>query len=150
MGTYFPDTKPWSGDPSVGLGPLTPEMSLLIFIHYTWVWDQLILCICLSNQSQCGFFFNYIVVVLPFSLIFDSFEWWLLYSLVAILMLFCEEVNYVYLCCHLDWKSTQSTFYTVYDGSYLLFHLHIFARKVKQCSFIHLKLVEEKLNPTLT
>ena len=54
--------------------------------------------------SQCGFFFNSIVVRLPFSSISSICEWWLLCSLAAILMWLCKEASCVYLCHHLDWK----------------------------------------------
>ena len=53
--------------PTVGLGPLTPEISLQIFICHTSVWDQPVPGLCPSYQSQCGFFFKSIVVGLPFS-----------------------------------------------------------------------------------
>ena len=66
--------EPWAGGPGVGLGPFTPEISLQIFICHMWVWDQPILRLHLSYQSQCGFFFNSIIVGLPFSSISDSSE----------------------------------------------------------------------------
>ena len=31
--------KPWVGGPGVTLGPLTPDISLLIFICHTWLWN---------------------------------------------------------------------------------------------------------------
>ena len=97
--------KPWAGGSGMELGPLTFEKSLLIFICHTWVWDQPVPLLFSSYWSQCGFFFNSVVVGLPFSLISDSSEWWLSYSLVVILMWLCKEASHIYLRCHLDRKS---------------------------------------------
>ena len=64
--------EPWAGKPEVGPGPLTPEISLPIFIYHTWVWDQPIPHPCPSYQSGYGFIFNSRVVRLPFSSIADG------------------------------------------------------------------------------
>ena len=45
MRLNFLTLETWAGRPGVGLGPLVPEISLPIFIHHTWVWDQPILCL---------------------------------------------------------------------------------------------------------
>ena len=66
--------EPGAGEPGVGLGLLTPEISLLIFIHHILAWDQTVPHFCSSNQSQCDFFFNSILIELPFSSISDSSE----------------------------------------------------------------------------
>ena len=62
------------------------EIHLPIFIHHLWVWDQPIRHLCPSYQSPCGFFFKSLVAGLPFSHISGGSEWWLLGSLVVILM----------------------------------------------------------------
>ena len=71
-----------------------------MFIYHMWVWDQPILCLRLYYLSG-WMWFNSTVVRLPFSLISDGSDWWLLYSLVVILMWLCKEVGHVYLCLHL-------------------------------------------------
>ena len=62
------------------------------------MWDQPILHLRPSYQSWCGFFFNSILVGLPFILICDGSEWWLFCTVVVILMWLCEEVSRVFLC----------------------------------------------------
>ena len=62
----------WHWNPGVGLGPLTPEILLPIFIHHMWVRDQPVPCLHPSYQSGCSLFFNSVVGGLPFSLISDS------------------------------------------------------------------------------
>ena len=59
MATSFPGTGTlgWGS-----LGPFTPKISLPIFMHYTWVWDQPVPCLLPSYQSQCSFFFNSVIV----------------------------------------------------------------------------------------
>ena len=77
VGTYLPGTGPWAGGPCVGLGLLTPEISLRIFIHNTWcVASPLCICAPPTSLDGCGFFHS-IVVRLPFNLISDSCKWWL-------------------------------------------------------------------------
>ena len=58
-----------------------------------------------TSLDGCGFF-NSVVVRLSFSSIYDGSEWWLLYISFVILMWLCKEVSCVYLCYHLDWKSS--------------------------------------------
>ena len=69
-GLIFLALEPWAWWSGVGLGFFAPEVSLLIFIHYIWVWDSLF---CVSARptrlDECAFF-NSLVVELPYSLIF--------------------------------------------------------------------------------
>ena len=103
-GLIFLALKSWAGGPSVDLGLLAPVISQ-IFIHHTWVKDQLVPRRHLpTSLDGCGFF-NSVVVRFPFNSITDVSEGWLFYILVVILMWLCEEVSSVCLCCHLDWKS---------------------------------------------
>ena len=67
MGTSLPGTGSWAGGPGVELRSLTLEISLLIFTHHILVWDQPVLLLHLTYQLRCGFFFNFVVVGLPFS-----------------------------------------------------------------------------------
>ena len=89
-GLIFLALEPWSGEPIVRLGPLTPEISLLIFIYHMWVWNQPDLCLCPSYRSQWGFFNSVVgflwfcIVGLPLSLISEGSEWWFFFSLVEI------------------------------------------------------------------
>ena len=48
---------------SIG-GTSTTEISLLIFICHTWVWDQPVNCLCPSYQSWCGFFVSLVIGLL--------------------------------------------------------------------------------------
>ena len=84
MGTSLHGTGTLGWGPDMGLGCLTPQISILIFICHMWVLDQPVLPLSASFQSQCSFFFNSIVVRLLFSWISDRYKWWLLYSLVVI------------------------------------------------------------------
>ena len=59
----------------------------------------------LTSLDGCGFF-NSVVVRLPFNSISDSSQQWLFYNLVVIFMWLWEEISYVYLCHHVDWKSS--------------------------------------------
>ena len=43
--------EPGAGEPGVGLGLLTPEISLPNFIHHMWMWDQPVPCLHPSYQS---------------------------------------------------------------------------------------------------
>ena len=54
--------------------------------------------------SMC-FFFNSVVVWLPFSLISDGSEWWSFHNLVVILMWLCKEASCIYLFHCLNQKS---------------------------------------------
>ena len=45
--------EPWSGGPGVGPGTFALEIFHLIFIHHMCVWDQPVLHLCPSYQSQC-------------------------------------------------------------------------------------------------
>ena len=67
-----------------------------IFIYHTWVKDQLVPCMCSSYQSGWMWFFNSIVVRLPFNSISDGSEWWLFSILVVILMWLCKKASHVY------------------------------------------------------
>ena len=67
--------------------------SLLIFTHHTWVWDHPGQLLRPSYQSQCGFFFNSLVVALPFNLISGGSEWWCFCTLAVILMWLWEEAT---------------------------------------------------------
>ena len=69
---FFLALNPWAGGPSMRLGPLTPDISFLIFIHNTWVWYQPVQHLCPSSQSRWGFFLNSSVIGLPFSSVSDS------------------------------------------------------------------------------
>ena len=95
----------WTGGLGVGLELLAPEISLWIFIHHRWVWDQTIPCLHSTYQSPHGFSFYSVVVELPFSSIPHSSEWLLFHSLVAILMRSGKEVSHVCLCHHLGHRS---------------------------------------------
>ena len=88
-----------------------------VFVRHIWVWDHPIPCLCPSYQSQCGFFFNSVVVGFLFSSVSDSSGWWLFYSLIVILMWLCKEAKCVYLCCHLDQKSLNEFDYVLFDNS---------------------------------
>ena len=105
----YGDLSSWRWNPGLGglmwLEPLTPEIFLPIFIHHMWVWDQPIMCLHPFYQSRCALLFNSVVVGLPFSSISGGSEWWLFYSLVVILMWFCEEASCVYLHLQFDQKS---------------------------------------------
>ena len=60
MRTYLPDTGTlgW-GDLVWGWNSLLPRYPSQIFIHYTWKWDQPILCLCPSYQGWMDVvFFN--------------------------------------------------------------------------------------------
>ena len=90
----------WGWGPGVGLGsphssggPSAAEMSFSIFIYYTWVWDQLVLCLHPSYKYWCDFFFHSLVVGLPFSQISGTSEWLLFCSLALILMWLWEDVS---------------------------------------------------------
>ena len=118
METSFLALKTWAGGGGAWCGARTPpEISIQIFIHHTGVWDQPILCLHHSYQSQCGFFFNSVVVGFLFSSVSDSSGWWLFYSLIVILMWLCKEAKCVYLCCHLDQKSLNEFDYVLFDNS---------------------------------
>ena len=65
--------EPWTEEPVLDLGPLAPEISLPIFISHILVWDQPVPWLCPSYLSGCGFFFNSIVVGLPFSSLSDGY-----------------------------------------------------------------------------
>ena len=95
--------EPWAEGSHVGLGPLLLRYPSW-FLSPTCGCGTSLFCVHPSCQSQYGFFFNLIIVGPPFSLISDSSEWWLFYSLVVILMWFCK-VSHVYLCLLLAQKS---------------------------------------------
>ena len=65
--------NPWlraqcgAGTPCSSEETSTAKILLLIFIHPTRVQDQPIPQLCPSYQSQCAFFFNSLLVKLPFS-----------------------------------------------------------------------------------
>ena len=80
METFLLSLELCSGEPSVGLRHLILEIFLPIFICHTWVWDQPVPHLHSSYQSWCGFFFNSIVVGLPFSSVSDGSKWWLFSS----------------------------------------------------------------------
>ena len=87
FGLIFLGLGPWAGWSGLGLGPLTPEVSLPFFIHHMWVWDQPFPSPRLSRHSlsphlsmswpllpvwnECGFFKS-LVVRLPHSSIFSQ------------------------------------------------------------------------------
>lgn len=76
-----------TGTSHSSVGIPAAKLSILIFIYHMWVsWDQPQSRLHPSYQSQRGFFFNSIVVGLLFSWISGGFEWWLLCSLLVILM----------------------------------------------------------------
>ena len=52
MGTYLSVTRPWAGWSAVGLGSLDSEVSVRIFIHHMWVWDQPVSCLHISVASH--------------------------------------------------------------------------------------------------
>ena len=60
----YGDISPWCG---VRTPCSSAAISLLIFIHHSWVWDQPVLHLHPFYQSWCGFFFNSVVTGLPFS-----------------------------------------------------------------------------------
>ena len=101
MGTFLPGTgtlgsRVWcgAGAPRSLGGDLCSWDILPNFCPpYLWVWDKPIPCLCPSYLSQCGFFFNSLVVGLPFSQISGSSEWWLFCSVDVILMWLGEEVS---------------------------------------------------------
>ena len=72
-GLIFLALVPWAGGPVVGLGLLIPKISLFNYIYHMWVWDQTIPCLHPSYQfGWMWFFFNSVVVRLPFNLISDG------------------------------------------------------------------------------
>ena len=97
--------EPWAGGFGVGLGLITPEISRPNF--YPPHMDVGPACLTSSHSHQSGWmWFNSLVVRLPFNLTSDSSECWLWYSLVVTLTWLCKKVSCVYLCCHLDQKSS--------------------------------------------
>ena len=76
----------WGWNPALFRGTSAAEISFPIFTCHMWVWDQIILYLCPSCQSWCGFFFNSLVAGLPLSQISGGSEWWLFCSLVVILI----------------------------------------------------------------
>ena len=78
--TYLPNTR------TLGWGSWcgAPEISLLIFIHHTWVWDQPIPHLHVSapptSLDGCGFFFNSVDAGPPFNSISASSEWCSIFS----------------------------------------------------------------------
>ena len=104
-GLIFLALKPWVGGLGMGLGLLTPEISLPNF--YPVAVGPARPCLHPSSQSgwMCFCFFNSVVVRLPFNLISVGSEKWLFYILVVILLL-CNEVSHVCPRHHLDWKFT--------------------------------------------
>ena len=86
----------------MGLGLLTPEISLLNF-YLVHVDVRPAGSVSVSLQDGCGIF-NSVVLRLPFNLISDGSECWFFYILVVILMRLCKEVSHDCLCQHLDWK----------------------------------------------
>ena len=99
IGTCLLVLEPWAEEPGVGLG--YPSQ---IFIHHTWVWDQLGPCLHPSYQSR-WMWFNSVVVRFLFNSIYDGSKLWLFYILLVILMWLCKEASHVCLHCHLDQKS---------------------------------------------
>ena len=103
MGTYLtgPGTLGWGC--SCGPGLLAPQGELCSSdIHPDFYppllgVGQAIQCLHPAFYSWCGFFFNSIVVGLPFSKISGSSEWWLFCSVVVILMWLWEEASTVFM-----------------------------------------------------
>ena len=107
VGTYVPGTG-ILGWGAWWRGYLVWEAWYGVSIPHSWVIPlEFLSTICGSGTSPfcisapptsldgCGFF-NSVVVWLPFYLISDGSEWWLLYILVLILMWLCKEVSCVY------------------------------------------------------
>ena len=104
MGTYLSSTGSLARGPGVGVGLLTPEISLQNFYppHLDEgpacstsapllpVWMEVFLLFCSCQTS--------------FNLISDISERWLFCILVVLLVWLCEEVSHVCLCRYLDWK----------------------------------------------
>ena len=99
-GLIFLALETWASGPNIGMGLLTPEISLLNF--GTSLFGN---CAPPNNLDGCGFF-NSVVVRLPFNSISYFSECRLFYILVVILML-CKEVSLVCPSCHLDCKSAS-------------------------------------------
>ena len=93
MGIYLPGTGSQGRGPCGGWDSSLLRYASQIFIHYTWMWDQLF-CISAPTTSleACGFF-NSLIVRLPFNSISDGSEWWFFYgfSMVKILMWLSKE-----------------------------------------------------------
>ena len=97
MRLSFPMLESWATWSGLGLGLLTPKVSLLIFIHHMWMWDHPICCHCLSHHtaslhlSACLLvsappthldergFFKSLVVGLPYSS--NLWQFWVLFVL---------------------------------------------------------------------
>ena len=111
MGFIFLALEPWAEWSGVGLGSLTPEVSLPIFIYHRLVWDYPF------HVSTPPFLldeydiFNSLLAGLPqldfLMMICD-------HCFVVLLQFFlwlCKEASRVNLCLRLDWKSLGVVFF---------------------------------------
>ena len=104
VGLIFLALEPWAWGPAVELGHFIPESS--IFIHHIgWGTNSFHICTPPTSLDGCGFFNSN--GILPFNLISDCSEWWLVYILVLILTWLCKEASHVFLCHCLDQKSLR-------------------------------------------
>ena len=109
---YFPALEPWVAQ-SVSLPSCSSQFICMR------VWDLLIYqppTCCKSSPPGCHspppsigldecFFFNSLVVRLPYSLIFCHFWLYLFLNLLLSFFWLCEEAKSIYLCLHLGQKS---------------------------------------------
>ena len=110
---YFPTLGPWvvglSRSPVVPpslsackCGTPNPPASILLGVLFTW----LPISGPPTGLGEC-FFFNSLVVELPYSLIFCQFWLFFVFKFFVVLFWLCEEAQCVYLRLHLGWKSVH-------------------------------------------
>ena len=118
MRLYFLVLESWVVRSVLGLELRTPQLSLCVFICMG-MWDcqfcqppccassppQLPVSAPSTHLDEC-FFFNSLIVRLPYSSTFWQFWLFLFLDWLLSFLWLCEEAKHVYLCLHLGWKST--------------------------------------------
>ena len=91
--------------PHTNVGPPSPPATALLRVLST----QLPFSTPPTSLDEC-FFFNSLVVGLPYSSIFCEFWLFCVFKFVVVLLWLCKEAQCVYLCLHLGGKSTLAQY----------------------------------------